>query len=275
MMPLKIQVERVVRPIRASGRRKDRMREELLAHLTATCHEELAKDGDEPAAVERALQRFGNPDDLRRELQASVTLPERLLYVRIPYGERYAAIARRAGKWRPEESPFRYACRVTVATAILWVVAGLFYTAFCLAFLFLRRYPAVWVFVSWVSQLYGAGIGALLVAWFFAALCLDGFRRAIRPRPFRFQNTLRGVGWCALAIPITCVVAVLFRILAPRWLPPDKLGYPMPDIDFAKCFLPLFWAAIVASPFWLAWVGVSGLADQKRYEEWESLPLDR
>ena len=41
MKALRVQVERVVRPVRASSRRKDRMREELLAHLLRLYDEEL------------------------------------------------------------------------------------------------------------------------------------------------------------------------------------------------------------------------------------------
>ena len=44
---LKIFVERVVRPVRASIRRKRKMREELLAHVTSVFAEESTTLGDE------------------------------------------------------------------------------------------------------------------------------------------------------------------------------------------------------------------------------------
>jgi hypothetical protein len=72
-----IQVERAVRPVRATAGRKDRMREEFLAHLTAIYEAELARLGDPALARQQALARFGDPADLTRELQASLSRTER------------------------------------------------------------------------------------------------------------------------------------------------------------------------------------------------------
>ena len=58
---LKILVERAVRPVRASTRRKRKMREELLAHVTAVFTEESIKSADEGTALEQTALRFGNP----------------------------------------------------------------------------------------------------------------------------------------------------------------------------------------------------------------------
>ena len=69
---LKIIVERVVRPVRASTARKGKMREELLAHVVGVFEEEWAKLGDERAAVERTALRFGNPAEVTSQLQESV-----------------------------------------------------------------------------------------------------------------------------------------------------------------------------------------------------------
>ena len=69
---LKTLVERAVRPVRASMSRKLKMREELLAHVTAVFEEEAARLGDEQAALERTAQRFGNPAELTGQLQVSV-----------------------------------------------------------------------------------------------------------------------------------------------------------------------------------------------------------
>ena len=77
MKELMIQVERAVRPVQASPARKRRMRQELHAHLTGIFEEEKARGDDEPLALARALQRFGDPAELTRELQASVPLPDR------------------------------------------------------------------------------------------------------------------------------------------------------------------------------------------------------
>lgn len=69
---LKVLVERAVRPVEVSNYRKQKMREELLAHVTAVFEEEAAHLGDDRLAVERTAQRFGNPAELTGQLQDSV-----------------------------------------------------------------------------------------------------------------------------------------------------------------------------------------------------------
>jgi len=69
---LKIIVERAVRPVRASMCHKLKMREELLAHVSAVFEEEAARLDNEQAAFERTAQRFGNPAELTGQLQVSV-----------------------------------------------------------------------------------------------------------------------------------------------------------------------------------------------------------
>ena len=100
MKALRIQVERVVRPLRASNLRKDRMREELLAHLTRLFEEELGQSGDVQRATAAAIDRFGDGPTLARELQASVPWLENWACVRLP--------VRGAFRRRPGESPLRH-----------------------------------------------------------------------------------------------------------------------------------------------------------------------
>ncbi|MBI1831055.1 MAG: hypothetical protein HYR84_06360 [Planctomycetes bacterium] len=74
---LKILVERAVRPVQASLASKRKMREELLAHVTAVFEDE-AKRTDEPTALERTAARFGSAAELTEQLQATVSLDERI-----------------------------------------------------------------------------------------------------------------------------------------------------------------------------------------------------
>lgn len=83
MKELMIHVERIVRPIRADAS-KLRMRRELLDHLQASFEQERARGLDEAAAVPEAKRRLGEPNDLRRELQASVSRLERLSVTPFP-----------------------------------------------------------------------------------------------------------------------------------------------------------------------------------------------
>src|SRR4051794_28769424 len=58
-------VERAVRPVHVSVKRKRRMREELLAHLTTICEDEQRGGTIDPiAALDAAARRFGDPAEL-------------------------------------------------------------------------------------------------------------------------------------------------------------------------------------------------------------------
>jgi hypothetical protein len=73
-------------PIRRA--RKLEIEEELLAHLHAIYEEELACSPEPGRAAERAVQRFGDPDDLQRELRAAVPIREWLAFAVLERGPR-------------------------------------------------------------------------------------------------------------------------------------------------------------------------------------------
>lgn len=60
--------------------RRQRMQEELLAHLLDAYDEELDRLRDERSAAEQAKQRFGRADYLRSELSTAVPWVERLIF---------------------------------------------------------------------------------------------------------------------------------------------------------------------------------------------------
>ena len=115
MKALRQQVERVVRPLRASTRTKDRMRAELLAHLTLLYHEELARTADAATALDAATRRFGDSALLTQELQASVTLLEQWACAPLP-GTRW-------GYRRRNESIGKWIFRTTTAGSLASAVA--------------------------------------------------------------------------------------------------------------------------------------------------------
>jgi hypothetical protein len=115
---LKILVERAVRPVRASSSRKRKMREELLAHVTAVFEEEVARLANEQAALEATAQRFGNPAELTGQLQESVPTLDSI--------QRFADWV----AYRPCESTLRRAIRYTI---LIEVVALLLLFAMLLA----------------------------------------------------------------------------------------------------------------------------------------------
>lgn len=95
-------VERAVRPLRAGPGYKNRVREELLAHLTTIFEEERARLGNDQAALAEAGRRFGDPTSLTRDLQEAV--PFREVF--------WLALIRWLGGW-PGESPARSLLRRT------------------------------------------------------------------------------------------------------------------------------------------------------------------
>jgi len=128
MNELRLHVERAVRPIRASVGTKMKMREELLAHLTAIYEEELACGADEATAVARAKDRIGTPAELTAELDATVGRTERWEW----------SLDRRFGR-RPGESDER----------LLWRVAAFY--AVALAFAYMIG-PAVSLVARWAGK---------------------------------------------------------------------------------------------------------------------------
>src|SRR5688500_11453532 len=117
MNELMVHVERAVRPVRASRRRKLAMRRELLAHLTASYEQELSRRGDEQAALRAALERFGAPAELTRELQAAVPWLERVLFASVSGTMRFEHFV---GEVLPRqgEAPLRHALRMATAAAL-------------------------------------------------------------------------------------------------------------------------------------------------------------
>ena len=84
MEQLRVHVERIVRPIRGAVGRKNKMREELLAHLVQKAEALIVGGAAEPAACATAIAQLGNPAALRGDLQATVPALERLAYLCLP-----------------------------------------------------------------------------------------------------------------------------------------------------------------------------------------------
>ena len=105
-------VERAVRPVRTTTAHKRKMREELLAHLTAVYDEEFARSKNPATALQEAQKRFGEPAELARELDAAVPLNERIGY----HFERWLG-------WRAPESAARYMLRQATLSFCLLAIA--------------------------------------------------------------------------------------------------------------------------------------------------------
>ena len=79
MDQLKVEIERIVEPVRAEMRLKNKFRLELWAHLSELYEEESTSAPDTEAAAHRALERLGDPDELRARLRDSMTLLNKIV----------------------------------------------------------------------------------------------------------------------------------------------------------------------------------------------------
>lgn len=154
-------IEQAVGPVRGSDARKDRMREELAAHLAASWQEECGRDeGDAPE--ERVLRRLGPIDELTRSLQDSVPRLERWLFTPLPGSDRMDRMDRRLQR-SEGETPFRHAARI--ATVMIAVLATLELAVVPLAIAIRGRGPSSWptIFVWAVASLAVTAIGCMVL----------------------------------------------------------------------------------------------------------------
>jgi hypothetical protein len=191
---LRKQVERAVRPLRASEQRKLRMREELLAHLTGIYVEELQRH-DEPAALAASFERFGSPNELTAELDRSLGSGERWLWLSEHYEQRLDRMWSKADGESLTHFILRSVLKITgltialvvVVCGIVWLIEGP------------PRDPTKFTFIARLLPLMIAGECTAL----FAALAVDQLtarRTGIR----RWLNLLaQALGWSAFLLLVT------------------------------------------------------------------------
>ena len=258
MSELGRQIEHVVGPIRASLRRKDAMRRELLAHLKASYEEERAKGQGEAAATRAALERFGPADDLRAELQASVPAIERILYTNVPFAHRLHALRGYLGK-RSGESPARHAARSVFAVALAVLALDVMILGPLLAFDALTGRPT----------LSASQLGAFAIAFqavpaicgFLYILSLHGLTGAVTASGSALPRMVRAVGWYGLAC-----AATLSGWIGMRAVVGGFGGF----MGAGSSLLPVV-ATVALTPIMLTWIGLACLVEQRRQQERERL----
>jgi hypothetical protein len=261
MIELRKHVERTVRPIRASNFRKDRMREELLTHLTAIYDEErIQNPNDAPGALAAAVTRFGDPAELRAELQASVPWLESILCTSIPPtngrfprrpGETIQQFLRRLGPW------------VTLSNGIVWAL-------FAVGILLLsRQHPGRNAGVSVTTFVYFCAANAILfpLLYILPELWSDSLSRQWDELPVGHASD-RSRARASIAAKF--LVILIFRCcwMLPFLLLMRQIGvYP-------------FTSGFGFSAFLVAWGVVNvlavlaGVAGIRRWNRWEGLELD-
>ena len=147
-------VNEVVGPLRASPRRKRRMNEELLCHL-AEIEERVRQEGiAETDLLANVLEKFGDPDRVRADIQASIPTVERLMHVRF--------FQRKEG-----ESDVHYVGRATLLCGGAIVAqACVFGTVDCLIKLRLPDF-------TWAEGLKIAGVLLTVIAFIFIAFLVQ------------------------------------------------------------------------------------------------------
>lgn len=235
---LRILVERAVRPVRASFSRKRKTRTELLAHVSDVFDEELARLGDEQAALARTADRFGQPGELTKQLQAAV-----------PTGD---AIDR-FFSGQPGESTLFAATRLAAWNLALAVIV--FFVATSLSGLL----------ASWPSEAILFTVSSILllpVFMFSLTFATEWFRQAwcepAQPRRWK-------VAWITLAW-FTYSLALFEGVL---WLS----GADASNGDFTNRIWLTLWLA--ASIPWMPWC-LAHVADARHryYQEWASLQIE-
>jgi hypothetical protein len=233
---LKILVERVVRPVRASTARKRKMREELLSHVTAVFEEE-ASNSNEAAALDKTRARFGAAEELTAQLQMSMSASDAIHY----YLERLLA--------PPGESVWR--CAVRHASIAVVGSALIFATA--------------WSLTARPSEVaLGAlfHLGAILVSVFLLVLELHILVEWMRRLVYEPARP-KWLAWLAGAI-------ALFVFPVTIHMPTDLF---VNESSLENVALLLLWFAV--SMVLLAFV-LAQCADKKlRYQqEWATLPIE-
>jgi len=246
MKELMILVERAVRPVRASHRRKQRMREELLTHVSEIYGQEMARFGSHEAALAESSRRFGEPTELSRDLQASVGFNERCAFA----FERWFA-------WQAGESALRYTLRLSVLHLLIGLVS-------CAAI------------VGVVTVLDGP-FDHLLVALrpglaFIIVCCVDLLVLGLLH--FKIRDALVGAPWARRSWPRAAAYGLLFAavVYASPFLFAIAAGVAAPFV--LELFDPVLLGIVALLSALL--VGVIGWIyglSQIRHVEWVSLDI--
>jgi hypothetical protein len=244
MKELMIHVERVVRPIRALESRKDRMREELLAHLTSIFDEELARLRDRAAAIHEAQRRLGDPTMLTRELQATSPRQEALGVV----CERWL----RPGHGEPV---LRYAFRLTGLLAAYCVLITLIMLP---VYSFLHVGIAQWPARLWLAEVF---LVFCLVPVIPLALLYFKMRAALCPGPGLNRSWPRAAIWALLSSLVVPVAGSLLILVS------------VGNLRVSLELLYLWYPFVVLIPVALAGAALYFGPTQLRHCEWVQLDL--
>jgi len=237
--PLKIIVERVVRPVVALNNQKRQLREELLAHVTAVFEDEHERTGNVQSALEATRNRLGDPTLLSAELQREIP------------GRHRAAVALEILERDSNKSLLRMAA-IHFGLAIAFLLVTFLLFGLPVAF-FRGRLHEIGAILRVVGVM-SITMGSITFAVCFGA---DRMGRAVAAKKWR--QAFWFVGLATLFLP--------FWSFATYWALTSDLAASLDHLKFACLFAPFV-------PVGLILVSRQ-LADEVRHrEEWASLDLD-
>jgi len=272
MKALRVHVERIVRPIRASVPRKNKMREELLGHLMTAYAEEVKTATSEGEAVTRAARRLGDPTALRSELQASVPALERMAHLPIPLPA--PEIDEFEGR-----STLSFAARFT-ATVMSFLIVGapvLVAVGFVISHTVgrgvLRAHPFTWErFLSKLPCI--AAMPALFAVALFVALIVFawvGGRRVVSRSSTSpaYLKACYTTGLWLVALGLFLAMALPLGDYLNR-----SVAETAPSVVLATIWKPLTWFWLVLPIACVAFMTPAFAFERRQYENWGSLDID-
>ncbi len=206
---LMIAVERIVRPIVAPRDRKQRMREELYAHIDSIYKEEFEKSGDEAAACTTATVRLGEPEIVRAELQGTV-----------PFWKQTLIRGDQMFGRKPKEPRLRYSIRISIMALVFSAV--MYLGAFGLGILVSQQISLLEM-IPWIFYM------PLVFSWnfFVIAMCAQPFLE-----PQGVLEKKRGVVLAGLIFGASAAATELLLLNPFTWDQPPIGLFLLPTIAF-------------------------------------------
>lgn len=255
MKALRQRVEQVVRPVRASQWTKDRMREELLAHLESLYEQELNRSSSAAMALDEATRQLGEARALTRDLQASVSVLEKWASWPLP-GSRWS-------RRRVSETVSAWVLRTTTGGSLASGLAiALVVVTLAAVEHRLDRLIPVTPFLLVVPAL----------MW-WSLVSLYGFCELIRREVERATPTRTSLGRCMriAGLAASCVISAMAAPAVLAVMVRSTITYAL----FTN------WQAALACLGWGTLMGVilaiqlrDWIVAARRYDNWESLELE-
>ncbi len=271
MDTLKVHVERIVRPIRAYGPRKNQFREELLSHLETAYREELACEGSAEVAVQRTVARLGDIDTLRAELQASVSPIERAFFMPV---SQFRYIEDLSNGPRPGEGRTAYAARYAASITLLVVPLTVLTAVVCLAVKMTGSPQADLVRLPWQALFVVCSLGCLAASLFVTAFVFE--LAGLRARMVKSHATPAIWKACLLLLYAASAVGGFLLLVIPlAGLASPRFVTVPPAAALAAAVSTVPAYAPIAGM--LAFIGFAALAfryEKRQHDRWGRLNID-